>query len=181
MFDMNSLGYIIVKGGVFMSNVISSTNILETLIQLEQNGYTFYQEAANAMEDGVTKNLLLKLAKDEQKHEKVYKDLLAKQTDISEITFNEDESYIDLILELNKMVTDEKKLEKTKKVISKREALTIAEKLEKDTIIFLNELVDLDKDIKRNKAYKAALKEEKNHLRLILRRMMDESVNSLML
>lgn len=164
-----------------MSNVISSTNILETLIQLEQNGYKFYKEAASAMEEGATKNLLLKMAKEEQQHEKTYKELLEKQTDVSEITFNEDETYIDLILSLNEMVTNEQKLEKTKKVISKREALTIAERLEKDTIIFLNELVDLDKDIKRNKAYKVALKEEKNHLRLILRRMMDENIGSLML
>ena len=73
-----------------------------------------------------------------------------------------------------------RKTMKTKKVKSK-EALLIAEKLEKDTIIFLNELVELDKDIKRNKAYKAALKEEKNHLRQILRRMMDENIGSLML
>jgi rubrerythrin len=164
-----------------MSNVISSTNVLETLIQLEQNGYKFYQEAANAMEEGVTKNLLLKLAKDEQAHEKVYKELLEKQTDISEISINEDETYINLILKLNSMVTDEKKIEKMKKVTSKREALITGEKLEKDTIIFLNELVNLDKDIKRNNAYRTALKEEKNHLRLILRQMMDENINSLML
>lgn len=164
-----------------MSNAINSTNVLETLIQLEQNGYKFYQEAAKDMEEGVTKNLFLKLAKDEQDHEKVYRDLLEKQTDTSEISFNEDTSYINLILKLNSMVTDDKKLEKTKKVKSKREALIIAEKLEKDTIIFLNELVDLDNDIKRNKAYKTALKEEKNHLRLILRQMMDENINSLML
>lgn len=164
-----------------MSNVVSSTNVLETLIQLEQNGYKFYEKAANAMEDGVTKNLLLKLAEDEKVHEKTYRELLERQDDISDITFDEDESYLNLIVNLNAMVTDEGKLEKTKKVKSKREALLIAEKLEKDTIIFLNELVELDKDIKRNKAYKAALKEEKNHLRQILRRMMDENIGSLML
>ncbi len=164
-----------------MSNIVSSTNVLETLIQLEQNGYRFYQEAAMAMEEGVTKNLLLKLAEDEKVHEKTYKELLERQDDVADITFDEDESYLNLIMNLNAMVTDEEKLEKTKKVISKREALLIAEKLEKDTIIFLNELVELDRDVKRNKAYKAALKEEKVHLRLILRQMMDENIGSLML
>ena len=122
-----------------MSNIVSSTNVLETLIQLEQNGYRFYQEAAMAMEEGVTKNLLLKLAEDEKVHEKTYKELLERQDDVADITFDEDESYLNLIMNLNAMVTDEEKLEKTKKVISKREALLIAEKLEKDTIIFLNE------------------------------------------
>lgn len=164
-----------------MSTVINSNKILNALIELEQNGYKFYQESAEAMEDGAVKNLFLKLAKDEEAHEATYKGLLDKLPDVEEFVIDEEDTFLDLLLELNAVVTDEEKLEKTKKVLSKREALLIAEKLERDTILFLNELIDIDKELARNNAYRIALKEEKRHLKLILKQIMDASVSSLML
>ena len=164
-----------------MTAIVNSRMIILALIDLEQAGYTFYQEAAEGMEEGVVKNLFLKLAKDEQAHEKTYKELLEKYSDTTDILVDEDESYLKLMLDFNTSIINEEKSEKIKKVLSKREALIIAEKLEKDTIMVLNEVVEFDKDFNRSKAYKIAVKEEKNHLRMILNQLMDANVGSLML
>lgn len=164
-----------------MAAFVNSRMIILALIELEQKGYTFYQEAAEGMDDGVVKNLFLKLAKDEQAHERTYRELLEKYSDADEIPVDEDESYLKLMLDFNTSIITEEKSEKIKKVLSKREALVIAEKLEKDTILVLNEVVEFDKELNRSKAYKIALKEEKNHLRMILNQLMDANVGSLML
>lgn len=163
-----------------MSTNVSLSKILGALINLEKNGYTFYQESADAMEDGVVKNLFLKLAKDEQDHEKTYKELLNRLQD-DDFVIDEEDTFLDLLIDMNSMVTDEKKIEKAKKVLSKREALLIAEKLEKDTILFLNELIGIDKKIFSNNTFKITLKEERRHLKLILQQIMDANVSSLML
>lgn len=47
-------------------------NILEEAIQLEMDGYTYYQKAAKESTDPFSKNLLTRLAEDEAEHRNIF-------------------------------------------------------------------------------------------------------------
>ncbi|SET11950.1 Rubrerythrin [Natronincola peptidivorans] len=165
-----------------MSITFDSCKILQVLITLERRGHEFYLEAAHAMKDNEAKNMFFKLAQDELEHERVYKELMAKLPETKQCSIAAEEAdFLELLLSTNFFINDHQQVDKMKKMWSKREALLIAEKLERDTILFLTELAALDPELAEENVIKAALKEERRHLSMILQRIMDANVPGLML
>ena len=159
-----------------MKGNFDASRLLQTLILLEQTGYSFYLEIASQMEDSTAKNLFVNLAKDEQKHEKIYTDLLEnlQKNHKTEVEV-EDVEYLDLLISTNFFVSSPEEIEKAKKSYAKEDALAIAEQLERDTITFLYELMQLNLDLDV-KEIRFALAEEKRHLKAILRREFEASI-----
>jgi rubrerythrin len=132
-------------------------DLLNTLIQLEVKGFELYEEYKNNAEDSTLKELFGELAVAEKIHELFYKGVKEKVLS-SEIESVEEEykEYIRILVENNFFLTN---TDFSVKTIS--EALNIAERLEKDTIIFMNELNAI---INEREGFKAILEEEKRHL-----------------
>jgi hypothetical protein len=132
-------------------------DLLNTLIQLEVKGFELYEEYKNNAEDPTLKQLFAELAVAEKNHEVFYKSVKDKVL-YSEIGPVEEDykEYIRILVENNFFLTNTNFSVKTLS-----EALNIAEKLEKDTIIFMNELNAI---INEREGFKAILEEEKRHL-----------------
>ncbi len=157
------------------------SKVMELLAAMEAEGYTFYEEAAQAIEEESTKKLFQKLAKDERKHEAFYLKQLdmykGKTYEIDE----DDAEFLNMLLNQPSPLDIAKKAAEGKLVWNKRHALTMAERLERDTILFLQQIVASHEDFSKEKAFTEALKEEKLHLKLILQSAMDMMSSSLML
>lgn len=155
--------------------------VMEILAKQEADGYTFYEEVAAAVNDGKATKLFERLAKDERKHEAFYKKQMSKYEgksyDLSESSL----AFVNMLLKQPSPVEEARKAAGEKLVWNKRQGLTIAEKLERDTILLLSQILELNDDFAKEPAFTEALKEEKVHLSLILQNDMDEMSSSLML
>ena len=70
--------------------------------------------------------------------------------------------------------------EKAAKASTKDDIYAIAEQVERDSVLFVEELIELYPDLKEED-FKVVLQEEKNHLAMVLTRRMDSQLNTLRL
>lgn len=161
--------------------VFDVAKIMDILAKQEADGYTFYEEAAGKVGDDKAGMLFERLAKDERKHEAFYKKQRAKYEGRLYEIEQEDADFIDILLSLPSPIDEAKKSAEGKVVWNKRQALLLAERLERDTILLLSQIVGINQEFASEKAFTEALKEEKIHLSLILQNTMDNMASSLML
>ncbi|MBN1232441.1 MAG: ferritin family protein [Candidatus Coatesbacteria bacterium] len=117
-----------------MSVYFNSDEIFEIAIQIEKNGAAFYRKAIKIIENEMLKNLLEKLAKMEDEHEKAF---TAMKNELSNFTLdNEAKDYLkaiaggyvfDLETEPKDIISEENTFE---------DIVRIAIGLEKDSIAF---------------------------------------------
>jgi rubrerythrin len=132
-------------------------DLLNTLIQLEVKGFEIYEKYKNNAEDPNLKQLFGELAVAEKNHEIFYKSVKEKVLSSEVISMEEEyKDYITILVKNNFFITN---TDFSVKTLS--EALDIAERLEKDTIIFMNELNTI---INERVGFKVILEEEKRHL-----------------
>lgn len=143
-----------------MREVFVLEDILNALIELEVYGDKLYTNLADNAKDLETKNLFTELADQEMKHKAIYekfKDELVFKSDI-----NEDyQAYLISLVKSNVNISDLKI-----KAYTYDQALNIGIQLEKDTIIFLNELNGIIEPAQS--AIKDLIDEEKKHLMILL-------------
>jgi len=155
--------------------------VMETLAKQEADGYTFYEEVAAAVDDNKAQKLFERLAKDERKHEAFYKKQMKKYEGKSYDLSEGQIAFVNMLLKQPSPVDEVREAAKEKLVWNKRQGLTLAEKLERDTILLLSQILELNDEFAKEPAFTDALKEEKIHLSLILQHDMDEMASSLML
>lgn len=144
-----------------MREIFVLEDILNALIALEKHGNVLYLSMADQAKDLETKNLFTELAEQELQHKKIYQDFKEKFRLNTEI----EEDYLDY---LNELIRSNMHLERTEILAySYKQALDIGVQLEKDTLLFLNEL----KAILAEKAGAIAelVQEEKRHLQRLLK------------
>jgi len=155
--------------------------VMDALAKQEAVGYQFYEDVAENMDDKTTKKMFEKLAEDERKHEAFYLKQLEKYRDKAYTIDEHDASFMAMLLAQPSAVDIAKDAAKDKIVWNKRQALAIAEQLERDTILFLSQIVHLNEEFSEEPAFLNALKEEKMHLTMILDQVEGELSRSLML
>lgn len=140
-----------------MGEIFVLEDLLNTLIQLEVKGFDFYKEYESKSEDMNLKLLFKELAFEEKNHEIYYKNMKEKILN-SETSPMEEEykNYITTLINNNFFIVN-----KDFTATSVKETLDIAERLEKDTIFFMNELNGI---IDEKSVLKTILEEEKHHL-----------------
>lgn len=154
--------------------------VLNTLIFQEQEGYTFYREAAMASDDPKTAKLFEKLAADEVQHEISFRKLL-EAASAQEVALMENEAlYLDLLLLHFGPNTPEKRA-KARGVVTRHQALNVAEEMERNAIFLLSEVMSLNPGLRDDVTLVRALKEERSHLTDILQQKQSEVAGSLML
>jgi len=139
--------------------------LLKALVQMEQEVSKYYTEMANSITDERSKSIFTRLSDEENRHEKMYNALLEKYNGNMKKEFSEDDiEYAKLLIDSNVMVKHEFDSKKPFK-----EVLEIAEKMEKDGIIFVENLKSMYPEVAA-KEIDIVLKEEKKHLKLVLER-----------
>lgn len=139
--------------------------LLKTLVKMEQEVSKYYTQMANSITDERSKNIFTRLSAEEDRHEKMYNALLEKYNGNMKKDFSEDDiEYAKLLIDSNVMVKHEFDSKKPFK-----EVLEIAEKMEKDGIIFVENLKSMYPEV-ATKEIDIVLKEEKKHLKLVLER-----------
>ena len=139
-----------------MREVFVLEDILNALITLETHGNALYSNMAEQADDLQTRNLFADLAEQELQHKKIYEGFKTKFNLKTEI----EEDYLDYLRELIRSSIQLERVEV--RSYNYGQALAMGIQLEKDTILFLNELKGILAE--RADQIGALVQEEKKHL-----------------
>ncbi len=140
--------------------------ILSTFVKMEEEVSKYYAEMAKNAPDEKSKALFERLSLEEDKHNKMYSKLLEKHGGEMDREFSEEEiEYTKSLLDEN--INAKHEFDKNKKFA---DSLELAEKMEKDGILFVHQMMEMYPDI-ANKEMKVILMEEKKHLQQVRERM----------
>ncbi len=123
------------------------------------------------------------LAKDEDRHFNIYTALLHKYAESKGLVVEVDEErkeYLDLLVKNNMLRDTDKLLEKAAKITNKDEIFDIAERAERDSVLFVEELIGLFPNLQPEE-FGIVLKEEKNHLKQVMAHRMESQLSTLRL
>lgn len=139
--------------------------ILSTFVKMEEEVSKYYAEMAKNAPDEKSKALFERLSLEEDKHNKMYSKLLEKYSGKMTRKFDEEEiQYIQSLIDEN--INEKHVFDKDKKFI---DSLEIAEKMEKDGILFVHQMMEMYPDVAQ-KEMKVILREEKLHLQMVRER-----------
>lgn len=142
-------------------------NLLKTIAENEAAATRLYRIIAG--EARIGEQFFELLAQDEERHEKIYNALFKKFSEKMDLELEaSDAEYVDLLVESNVLFDDEL-VEKAKKIFTKSQIFDIAERAERDAILFVTELQRLYPDMAKEEMA-IILKEEQAHLKKVLER-----------
>lgn len=142
-------------------------NLLKTIAENEAAATRLYR--AIASEARIGEQFFELLAQDEERHEKIYNALFIKFTDSMDLEIEKDDAeYVDLLVESN-VLFDEKLVENARKIFTKSQIFDLAERAERDAVLFVTELQRLYPDMAKEEMA-IILKEEQAHLKKVLER-----------
>ena len=148
-----------------MSVKWDGTKLLETIVANEESTAKLYRAIAENANIGA--KFFEILAVDEEKHKKIYEALLAKYADKLGLELDETYSeYVDLLIKRN-VVFDNKLIEDAKTMNMRDQILDIAERSERDAILFISELQKMYPDMAKEEMA-IILNEERKHLMMVL-------------
>ena len=130
--------------------LIPSTTILEVAIEAERQGAAFYERLAESARDERVKEECRRLVAFEREHEKTFRRLLG-QRDIQQALSSlqpgqlsdEYQQYLSALVESNMLPDEETARQLADEAESEVEAINIALQMEKNTILFYQELQNL--------------------------------------
>ena len=143
----------------------NSVEVIEMAKDIEKRGLDFYKKQAKKTEDSELKDLLLKLANDEQDHYDTFSKMLDKAKELtdtdSDYVYGEDVSaYLRALIEFTVFPSEE---EVEDEINSIEDILELAINAEKDSILFYREMMEYNNE-DTNKILKRLVDEEKQHL-----------------
>ncbi len=148
------------KGGLF-----TGKEIIEMAIQSEQNGYAFYEKAADQARTEHTKRLFEWLADQERHHEETFRSMLTdeKEHRPPEGYEGQKETFVQALLETHVLPDAQTGVAALANMSSDLEAIQFALGFEKDTIIFMYEMRNTVPE-NQGTAVDALIAEEKSHV-----------------
>jgi len=148
-----------------MSVKWDGTKLLRTIAANEESAAKLYRAIAENANIGA--EFFEILAADEEKHQKIYEALLARYASNLGLEIDETYSeYVDLLIKHN-VIFDNKLIEKAKTITIRSQILDIAERSERDAILFVTELQKMYPDMAKDEM-EIILNEEKKHLKMVL-------------
>ena len=142
----------------------SGEEIIEIAVRIEENGYAFYTDAAEALKtDTDIKSLLLDLAEKELLHIAIFQKM-AQKFEAEKFEFNADEAsdYINYLAGQHIFGKVGAGVELAKTVKTPKEALEIGLKFENDSVIFYTEL-EKRTESEAKRLIRQVIEEEKEH------------------
>jgi rubrerythrin len=148
-----------------MSVKWDGTKLLKTIAANEESAAKLYRAIAENANIGA--KFFEIMAADEERHHKIYEALLVKYASNLGLELEEtDSEYVDLLIKHN-VIFDNKMIEKAKTITLRSQILDIAERSEREAILFITELQRLYPDMAKDEM-EIILKEEKKHLKMVL-------------
>ncbi len=142
-------------------------NLLKTIAENEAGATRLYR--AIAKEARIGEQFFESLAQDEERHEKIYNALFEEFSGKMDLELEKsDAEYVDLLVDSN-VLWDDELVEKAKKIFTKSQIFDLAERAERDAVLFVTELQRLYPDMAKNEMA-IILKEEQAHLKKVLER-----------
>ncbi|MBI4619471.1 MAG: ferritin family protein [Desulfobacterales bacterium] len=144
----------------------SGSEIIKVAIQIEKNGFAFYRSLADSMEQKDVKMLFDHLANEEEKHIRSFESLYETFKDYEPDIPDKEEyyDYIQAMAGMNVFTKKEGIDEVLNKVKDKKDALDMAIRFEKESIIFFVEVKGLVRESQMD-AIEELVHQEQEHLR----------------
>lgn len=156
-----------------MSITLDGKKFLELIAENETKVAALYRQIGN--EAGLGKEFFEKMAKDEDKHQIIYRGLIEKFTkELALETDAERVEYVDLLIENDMLADVDGLLANARKVNFKSQIFDVCERVERDSVLYVNEFMDLYPEIAPAEM-KVILGEEKKHLQMILEKKSDRA------
>ena len=138
--------------------------LLSLLVESEKKVAQLYHELSSQVSHPKAKAVFEKLAKDEERHEEIYTALMNKfEGDLSVEVEDDVHEFLESLVKFSYFRNDA-----VKKRFVKEDALVVAEKIERDTLILVQELRSLYPKIAPDEIA-VVMNEEKKHLNFVLR------------
>lgn len=140
--------------------------VIELLAENETKVGKLYEAIANSSRMNIGSDFFVSLAKDEYMHHNYYKEMLADEEGVKALDVElteEENSYLHSIMESNVMKYQDELIEKAKVIWKEEDAFIIADKIERETILLVYEILQLYPDFSPELMGKI-LREEKRHL-----------------
>ena len=152
-----------------MGNIFSGSEIVEMAVQIEKNGRDFYKSMAEFSKDKNTKEVFEHLAGQEERHIKIFEDMLSavKKYEPAKAYTDEYFSYIKALSDEHIFTKNKKGKEIAATVKDEKEAVDMSIGFEKDSILFYHEMMNFVPESERG-MISNLLKEEQKHLRKLV-------------
>jgi rubrerythrin len=143
----------------------SGTEIVEVAVQMEKNGNRFYSVFAKRLKDKKAKGLFSYMAEEELRHMRNFKDILSSVQDYQpkESYPQEYFSYLNAVAGDYIFLKNKKMEEKIKKIIAEIDAVDFSLGIEKDSVLFYEEIKNTILANDRGIIDKI-IEQEKNHI-----------------
>jgi rubrerythrin len=142
--------------------------IVEIAIEIEKNGEEFYHIMAESSNTVPLRDLFNYLSAEENKHKQKFAEILklVGGYQISDIYYaTEYMGYMKAIADERVFTKDIAFIDLARELVSPKEAIDVAVAFEKDTIIFLHEMLDMFGQSDNKNAIEQLLSEERMHIR----------------
>jgi rubrerythrin len=148
-----------------MLDIENVKDAIKTAIQMEEDGYSFYQKAAAQTSSDMGKTVFKSLAADELLHLEVFEKLFNEKVGKTEWhdLVNTSKKYVDIPI----FPKDLKKLEGANPDINEIDALHIAMDSEQKAIEYYTEIREKSSDDEVNKIIDEIINQEKNHYNIL--------------
>ncbi len=155
-----------------MTNIpFSAEETLKIAIEIEENGKQFYEGMVPEVEEQELEELFQDLAVQEVSHKNTFREMLGEAElergeDINSLLYGSlEDSYLKALADSKIFNSANENIQAAKSVEGRDELLTIAISLEKDTILYYYEILELGKSSEDRDLIKKIIEEEKSHVR----------------
>lgn len=155
--------------------LFTAAQALEMALDIEKNGQTFYNKVAAKSTDPEVKALFEDLAIQEQRHYRVFQNMLegidpdaAPASPYPAAYYDEYKAYVHVAMENALFAGPDKALALAEKAEDRETALRAAMDFEKDTLLFFYDLRDMMGEADRE-TVSGVIREEQKHLRRLAR------------
>ena len=128
--------------GGFVPIIFSGKELLEIVIQIEKNGFTFYSQVASKVADGRARELIEWLAQEEKRHIGRFGEMLSRfgveELNMPPAEIEEYTLYLKALADGRVFTSENQANEAALGIKSEKDAIGMAIEFEKDSILFLH-------------------------------------------
>lgn len=153
-----------------MEKKYAGSEVLQMAVEIERKGKSYYDSVIKAVKDEKTRDVFQFLSDEEVRHEKVFKEMLEEVKPKPEGSpYDETEMilYFRSLIDRKIFPSPEEGESMKKELGDPAVAIRIALSLEKDSVLFYNELLQITAE-KDRQAVERIIDEERDHIRRIL-------------
>ena len=155
-----------------MTNIpFSAEETLKIAMEIEENGKEFYEGMVPEVDEAAVKDLFKDLARQEINHKNTFSEMLGEAElergeDINSLLYGGlEDSYLEALADSKIFNPANENIRAAKQVDNRDELVAVAISLEKDTILYYYEILEIAKSTDDQELIKKVIEEEKTHVK----------------